>query len=69
MRMVQLKIKNGKQTLNILEIGTIIKKMVLVYNFMEMEINMKGDGKTIKEMDKVHFGYQKEKISKYSIFK
>lgn len=37
--------------------------MVSVFNFTEMEINMKEDGKLIKEMDKEHFGFQKAKIN------
>lgn len=67
MKMDQPKIKNGKLILNISEIGTIIKKMDSVYNFMETEINTKGVGKMIKEMAKELSGYQKEKISKKKI--
>lgn len=63
MKMDQPKIKNGKLILNISEIGTIIKKMDSVYNFMETEINTKGVGKMIKEMAKELSGYQKEKIN------
>lgn len=63
MKMVHQKLKNGKAIQNISETGKIIKKMDLEYNFMEMGINMKGVGKEIKEMDKVLFGFQKEKIN------
>lgn len=56
MKMVLLKMKNGKQILDMSEIGKIIKNLVLVFNFMVMEINMKEVGKMIKEMDRVLFG-------------
>lgn len=46
-----------------LVIGIKIKNVVLVYNIMEMVINMKEDGMIILEMDKVHIGWVKEKIS------
>lgn len=46
-----------------LVIGIKIKNVVLVYNIMEMVINMKEDGMIILEMDKVLIGLVKEKIS------
>lgn len=63
MKMGHQRIRNGKPIRNTQEIGKITKKMVSVFNFTEMEINMKEDGKLIKEMDKEHFGFQKAKIN------
>ena len=39
--MVHKQLKIGYQIQNMLEIGKIIVKMALEYNFMEMVINMK----------------------------
>jgi hypothetical protein len=52
------------QIKDILAIGKIIKKVDLVFNTMVMEINMKGAGKKVKELVRVHIGFMKEKISK-----
>lgn len=52
-----------------LVIGIKIKNVVLVYNIMEMVINMKVDGMIILEMVKEHIGLVKEKISIYIIYK
>ena len=41
MKMDLKKLKNGLQIQNTLEIGKIIKKVDLVYNFMVMVINTK----------------------------
>lgn len=52
-----------------LVIGIKIKNVVLVYNIMEMVINMKVDGMIILEMVKEHIGLVKEKISILYIYK
>jgi len=41
MKMDLLKLRNGLQTQNTLEIGETTKRMDSAYNFMEMEINMR----------------------------
>lgn len=44
--------KYGKIILFIKDIGTIIKQMEGVDSFIQMEMSMKGNGKTIKHMVK-----------------
>lgn len=48
--------RDGLLIRNMLVIGIKIKNVVLVYNIMEMVINMKEDGLIIKGMGKVHIG-------------
>ncbi len=46
-----------------LEIGSIIKNTVLEFNTTQMEINMKEDGKIIKDMARAHTGLLTPKIN------
>lgn len=54
---------NGQELINMLETGTIIKKMDLGSNTIKMEISMKVDGKIIKDMAKELFGLVMLKIN------
>ena len=63
MKMEHRNKKDGLLIKNMLVIGIKTKNVGLVYNIMEMVINMKVDGLIIKEMDKVHIGLVKERIS------
>lgn len=54
--MVHKRVINGLVQINMLVIGLIIKNMVLVFNIIQMVINIKVDGNKIKDMDKEHFG-------------
>ena len=47
---------NGSDPTSTLAIGLIIKNMALVFNTIQMVINIKVDGKIIKDMVKVHIG-------------
>ena len=63
MRMDHRKNKNGFLIKDILVIGRITRKVDLVFNIMEMGINMKVDGTIANEQDKEHIGFMREKIS------
>ena len=58
--------KDGLLTKNMQVIGIKTKSVGLVYNIMEMVINMKEVGLIIKEMVKAHIGLVKERISIYT---
>lgn len=54
--MVVSKEKNGNKLPDILVIGKITAKMVLVFSFTKTEISMKECGDKITDMDKVPIG-------------
>jgi hypothetical protein len=49
-------VRNGSKHLDILVIGMITAKKVLVFSFIKMETNMKECGSRIRDMDRVHTG-------------
>jgi phosphopantetheine adenylyltransferase len=55
-RMDQLRERNGSKRLDILVIGMITAKKVLVFSFIKMETNMKECGNRIRDMGRVHTG-------------
>ncbi len=54
---------NGLVLISMLVIGLIIKNMDLVFSIILMAINIKEDGKLIKDMDKVLIGLLTLKIN------
>lgn len=54
--MVLKNLTNGSDPTSMLVIGLIIKSMALVFNTIQMVINIRVDGKIIKDMVKVHIG-------------
>ncbi len=54
---------NGLAPISMLEIGSIIKNTVSEFNTTQMEINMKEDGRIIKDTAKAHIGLLTPKIN------
>lgn len=61
--MVLKNLTNGLAQTSMLVIGLIIKNMVSAFNIIPMEINIKADGKPIKDMAKEHIGLPIRKIN------
>lgn len=61
--MAHRSLTNGLDLISMLVIGKIIKKMVLEFSTIKMEINIKVDGLIARDMVKEHFGFVIQKIN------
>lgn len=61
--MAHRSLTNGLDLISMLAIGKIIKKMVLEFSTIKMEISIKVDGLIAKGMVKEHFGSVIQKIN------
>lgn len=62
-KMVPKNLTNGSDQTSTLVIGLIIKNMASVFSIIQTVINMKVDGRLIKDTVKVHIGWLILKIN------